>query len=77
MAYYQIEPFGEHRDDLRMATICTTIASCHGAKKIKPADFMPDFENMETPQDRALAMQQKFAAWAQMHNARLDNGDSR
>jgi len=49
MAYFQIEPFGEERADLRNAITCQTIAGAMGLKKkgggdFKITDFMPDFE---------------------------------
>lgn len=46
LAYYQIEPFGEERADLRSAILCTLVASVFASKGYKPkvSDFMPDFE---------------------------------
>ena len=48
MAYYELEPFGEQRADLRSATVATVIAKTAGNKQAKPADFMPDFEKDDT-----------------------------
>lgn len=55
MAYYSLEPFGEDRDDLRMAinasSIVNTILSMLGKKGktkfLKLKDFIPEFGNKE------------------------------
>lgn len=41
-AYYAIEPFGQERDNLHSAYICSMIANYSGKVKIakKPEDFM-------------------------------------
>ena len=47
MAYSRLEPWGEERDDLRMAIIASTIANVNrgkNTKAFKPQDFMPSFE---------------------------------
>lgn len=47
MVYYELEPFGEERDDLRMGIISSTIANVNrgkGGKVYKPEDFMPKFD---------------------------------
>ena len=47
MAYFEIEPFGEERADVRNAITCMTIASAGGMKKsggkFTLKDFMPEF----------------------------------
>jgi len=48
MAYFEIEPFGEERADVRNAIACMTIASAGGMKKgghgrFTLKDFMPEF----------------------------------
>lgn len=45
-AYYQVEPFGEERGDLRAGIIASTLANIHRDPKrrpegYKPLDFMP------------------------------------
>ncbi len=43
-AFYNIDPFGEGRDDLRAGIICSTIHGMAGKianKAMAPADFMP------------------------------------
>lgn len=44
MAYYQLEPWCEHRADVRSAVIAKTMADIHTKKTSKPLkliDFMP------------------------------------
>lgn len=44
MAYYQIEPFGEERADLRAGIVAATVANTFRGKNSKaaaPQDFMP------------------------------------
>jgi len=46
MVYYQLEPFGEERADLRAGIIGSTIANVNrgkGGKVFTPQDFMPKF----------------------------------
>ncbi len=48
-AYYQIEPWGEDRADLRAGIVASVIANTHRDARRKPepyqpADFMPRFE---------------------------------
>ena len=49
--YFQLEPFGEERADLRAGIISSVVANCMARKKgrpaFRPADFMPDFERKE------------------------------
>ena len=44
MAFYQLEPFGDFRADLRSAIVASTLANAHRSKDGKPftpEDFMP------------------------------------
>lgn len=66
-AYYQLEPFGEERADLRNAINCIAIMNAMGTKKKvgewKPADFMPNFGEKKTnfmAPDAALTALQKL-----------------
>lgn len=45
MAYYELEPFGEERADLRAGIIASTVANVNRAKgkAYQPQDFMPKF----------------------------------
>ncbi len=51
MAYYSLEPFGEERADLRIAILDSLIANANRdpkkGKALKPADFMPAFDQPE------------------------------
>ncbi len=45
-AYYQLEPWGEERADLRAGIIASTIANVNrgkGQRAFTPSDFMPEF----------------------------------
>jgi hypothetical protein len=47
MAYERLEPFGEHRADLRSAIVACTMANAwrgKGSKTFTVKDFMPNFE---------------------------------
>lgn len=54
MAFYEIDPWGDQRDDMRMARLATTIIQPHlkpGAK-VNPADYMLYPEDaLELPED--------------------------
>jgi flagellar basal body rod protein FlgC len=46
MAFYQLEPFGEERDDLRSGIVASTIANANRNPKkrrrpFRPKEFMP------------------------------------
>lgn len=47
LAYYELEPFGEERGDLRAGIIASTIANVHRdpkkGKAFRPDDFTPKF----------------------------------
>ncbi|NBT83020.1 MAG: DUF4035 domain-containing protein [Betaproteobacteria bacterium] len=53
MAFYQLEPFGEMRADLRSGVVASTFANAHRTKDARaftPEDFMPYIERT-TPKD--------------------------
>ena len=70
--YYQIEPWGEDRADLRAGIIASTIANYAGkvradkADLALPADFMPylDRSEPEAPADDRPLTDDELAAWA-------------
>jgi hypothetical protein len=44
MAFDQLDPIGQDREDLRMGILASTIVSAaHPKSKCRPLDFMPDF----------------------------------
>jgi hypothetical protein len=54
MAYYELEPFGEERADLRSAIVASTVANAHRdpkrrRKPFRPLDFMPRFDETKRP----------------------------
>lgn len=57
LAYYSIEPFGERRDDWRMANIMALMANAYsaGKKRFKPSDFLPE-EPRKPPSPDEVAM---------------------
>lgn len=57
MAYDQIDPIGQEREDLRTAMICTTMAQAHGAKDARVEDFILRFEP-----EPELTQQERIAA---------------
>ena len=64
MAFYQIEPFGDMRADLRSGVIASTFANANRVKHARafsPEDFMPFVERTE-PQDDARMNVARFKA---------------
>ena len=56
MAFYQLEPFGDARGDLRAAIVASTVANAHRDPKkrrraFRPDEFMPQFEKERQEQD--------------------------
>jgi hypothetical protein len=67
LAYFQLEPFGEERDDLRMGIVASTIANVNRSPKRKkpyePRDFMPQFdEDEDDPEEAALRLMAQMKA---------------
>lgn len=67
MAFYQLEPFGDARADLRAGTITAMIANVNrDAKKrrkpYQPQDFMPQFD----------APEKKPASWEDIKRGLMD-----
>ena len=69
MAYYQLEPFGEERADLRNAQLCCLYANSKTkkGKRYKLKDFMPRFEK-ESPEDRNKRIRATLMAFAAAQN---------
>lgn len=52
MAFAELEPFGDERADLRAGIVASTIVNVNraqGTPPVKPADFMPKFEEQVEP----------------------------
>ncbi len=80
VAYFQIEPFGEERADVRSATIASTVANAsrtkRGQRAFKIGDFMPDY-GRQTKKQSAAEQEAIFSAFADAHNrARKKRGAS-
>lgn len=59
-AYYNLEPWGEERADIRAAIVASTTANCFSTKRHKLTDFLPKWEKPE-PQSWEVS-QAYFAA---------------
>lgn len=66
LAYYDLEPWGETRADLRAGIVASTLANCHRDPKQRPeayraVDFMPYRERPEqkmTAEERSAGIKQ-------------------
>ncbi len=73
MAYDRVDPFGEHRADLRAALVASVIANSNRGKNksaFKLEDFMLDFSGEKKRQDW-MEMQSALFTWADVHNKSL------
>ena len=74
-AFYNLEPFGEERADLRSAIVASTVANVNRNRKSKPVPleaFLPRFEQ-ETEDDRNARLMAKM----EMVNALIGGTDMR
>jgi len=69
MAYFSIEPFGEHAAYWRAGLIAATIANVNRGKRqraLKPEDFMPPEpkpkREAQTPEEMALVLRRAYMA---------------
>lgn len=67
MAFYELEPFGDERADLRSGIVASTIANVNrakGGKEYSFRDFMPKFEGGEGGKEpkSASVLQKKWEA---------------
>jgi len=69
IAYYNLEPFGQVRDDIRIGHAACCIASAIGVKNAKVSQFMPDFGKKRKPQS-AEEMRATLMAAFGVHNAK-------
>lgn len=71
-AYYELEPFGEQRADLRMAILGTVLGNLWISKgrKLKLKDLMPTFAKRKPKTWRQ--MKSLFKQFANAHNQRED-----
>ncbi len=71
--YYEREPWGEIREDLRAGVIASTIINCRpyqkrNAKQYKPSDLFKSLQPVQTLDDKIAVMN----VWAQQHNRRIE-----
>lgn len=64
-AYWQLEPWGEDRADLRTGIVASTLANIHRSRDSEaftPRDFMPTFDLVPPPvdQDDLIAQHQQL-----------------
>lgn len=56
--FFELEPFGEERADLRAGIVAAAVANCfrpRGARALRPQDFMPAFgRRPQTAEDQIL-----------------------
>ena len=67
-AYYQIQPFGEQRGDIRIGLLGDGIAQLLGSRRSTPQSFMPTFDK-EPKQQTPEQMKQIAQRFAQQYNA--------
>jgi hypothetical protein len=68
MAFYQLEPFGEMRADLRSGVVAATFANAYRTKDARPftpEDFMPYIERSAPKDDSRLNVARFKAMFAQ------------
>jgi hypothetical protein len=67
MAFYNLEPFGDERDDLRMGILASTIANgfTQGRGNFTPDDFKPQFG----PRQQDVSTMQAILMAASTHGA--------
>ena len=68
--FAEIEPFGEEREDMRAAMICTAVVRAGGAKRVRMQDYMI-CQLLEKQHGQSVdEMASNFAAYAKQHNAK-------
>jgi hypothetical protein len=78
LAYFELEPFGEERADLRSGIVASTIANVNRDPKrrrraFRPEDFMPRFG----PRERKRSSWQEQLSLVEMLNAAHRGRDER
>lgn len=61
-AFYALEPWGFHIDDVRMGILASTILRAAGSKRSKPQDFLLGDRQQEEPDDFAKALAKALKA---------------
>jgi hypothetical protein len=71
-AWYELNPWGEDRADLRAGIIASTIANTNrgkGQKAFKPSDFMPEFDKPPPKPQTQAEMASLMNVFAARQNA--------
>lgn len=72
IAYYNLEPWGETRADLRAGIVAAAVRNglrAKGTRSFKPVDFMPQFGPREVDED---GITNRVLAWARAFKAQID-----
>ena len=69
--FYNREPFGEYRSDLRMALNTANIVSVLAGKGLKVKDFMLEFEQKPNQEKTAGQMIQQLDLYFGLHNEKV------
>ena len=68
LGFYQFSPFGDFRDDMRGALLCSVVSNLMGGKT-KPSEYMPDWFGDRPPVKLATA--DSLRAMARLANANM------
>ena len=71
IAYQNIEPFGEWRDDLRAGIMASTVANsvrAKGQQAAKPSDFMPEFKKGKKQPEKKNLRQKTIDVMSKLMN---------
>lgn len=70
--YYELEPWGEERADLRAGIIASTVYNIGKGKgrMLSPADFMPKFDRRRQTQEE---IGHRLMVFAQAHHGKTQN----
>lgn len=77
MVYYELEPFGEERADLRAGIISSTIANANRSKNsrvYKPVDFIPKFDKPKQTWQEQLQIVEMLNIAFKGEDRRIMNG---
>lgn len=59
MAFFSLQPYGEWREDYRMAVLASLIANANSdpkkGRRYRPEDFMPKFGEQDEPETDVVA----------------------
>lgn len=64
--YYELEPFGEEREDLRIGFAFARLASMFTKSPLKPSDFIPEIKPPEDPLERWKRFKEDMKTLAQI-----------